>query len=327
MNKILIFVFLSSLILFVGCTTTTVVVPENHDFDGDGWVDTDDNCAFLDNPLQENADGDLLGDVCDNDVMVMEGDLDGDSVTDSLDNCLSLDNEFQENWDEDELGDVCDDDDDNDGIFDAVDNCRLVENADQADIDLDFQGDVCDSMDSRECPDFVSAHECGGGWVLCEPESIETVPTGALVMSWEGAAVFYLGSDGRRYAFPNMTTYYSWFPQTGECPVIRQVSDPDLATTLNGGNITIRPGTYLVKIPSDPKVYAITRGGELHWLESEAIASDVYGINWAYEIVDVPESFFVNYTVGTVIDDVSDYDRFDVFTGTMTIGQNLGLDP
>jgi hypothetical protein len=327
--KNLIFALLSILItLFVGCTETTVVVPESHDFDGDGYVDAEDNCPTLDNPLQENVDGDLLGDVCDDDATAMEGDFDGDTVSDSLDNCPTLDNPLQENWDEDALGDVCDDDDDNDDIFDAVDNCRLVENADQADIDLDFQGDACDTIDSRSCPDTISAHECGGGWVLCDPESIETVPTGALVMAWDGSpAVYYLGSDGRRYVFPNMTTYFSWFPQTGECPVIRQISSADLASVLIGGNVTIRPGTFLVKITTDPKVYAITRGGVLHWVESEAVARDVYGANWATEIVDVPDSFFVNYSVGAAITSASDYNRFDVFTGTLTIGQNLGLDP
>lgn len=35
------------------------------DTDGDGLVDTDDNCPYDPNPDQANADGDLLGDACD----------------------------------------------------------------------------------------------------------------------------------------------------------------------------------------------------------------------------------------------------------------------
>jgi hypothetical protein len=35
------------------------------DYDGDGVLDTGDNCIYDVNPLQENADGDSLGDVCD----------------------------------------------------------------------------------------------------------------------------------------------------------------------------------------------------------------------------------------------------------------------
>ena len=42
---------------------TTAVSPT--DFDGDGVLDLTDNCTYDVNPLQENADGDLLGDVCD----------------------------------------------------------------------------------------------------------------------------------------------------------------------------------------------------------------------------------------------------------------------
>jgi hypothetical protein len=42
---------------------TTALSPT--DFDGDGIPDTSDNCIYDVNPLQEDADGDLLGDVCD----------------------------------------------------------------------------------------------------------------------------------------------------------------------------------------------------------------------------------------------------------------------
>lgn len=310
----------------VGCSSTGLRDLDLHDFDGDGVTDPVDNCPALDNPLQENADGDLLGDVCDAEMMSAEGDLDGDRVTDSLDNCPALDNEDQLNWDGDALGDVCDEDDDNDTVFDAVDNCRFVANEDQADLDGDRDGDLCDTIDSRMCPDFIGAHECGGGWALCEPESLETVPTSHLVTAWDGGpAVYWYAADGRRFVFPNVTTFHSWFPETGECPVIRQVSSADLASILIGGNVTIRPGTRLVKIRTDPKVYAITEGGVLHWITSEMLASDVYGGDWRIELVDVPDSFFVNYSIGSSITAASDYDRFDAYVGTPTIDHDLGL--
>ncbi len=367
---------LTSIMFMTGCTTTTVEL--SHDFDGDGVIDPDDNCSVLDNPEQEDADGDLIGDVCDPDRDTAEGDLDGDGVTDSEDNCVALDNEMQqdldldglgdvcdedddgdgvpdlmmlgdldgdsiddgrdncvaldnptqENWDGDALGDVCDEDDDGDGIFDAVDNCQFVANADQTDTDTDFVGDLCDATDNLACPDFVSAHECGGGWALCEPEGLATVTVSHLVTAWDGGpAIYWYAADGRRYVFPNVATFQSWFPTTGECPVIRRVSNVDLASILIGGNVTVRPGTRLVKITTDPRVYAITRGGVLHWIQSEALASAVYGTNWRRELLDVPDSFFVNYSVGTSIDAVSDYNRFDVFAGTDTIDQDLGLVP
>ena len=36
-----------------------------------------------------------------------------------------------------------------------------------------------------------------------------------------------------------------------------------------------------------------------HWVESEAIATSLYGSGWASRVVDVPDAFFVNYSVGS----------------------------
>jgi hypothetical protein len=68
-----------------------------------------------------------------------------------------------------------------------------------------------------------------------------------------------------------------------------------------GGNVTMRPGTKLVKITTDPTVYAVEPGGELRSIVSEENAIDLYGANWASMVVDVPDSFFVNYEVGSAL--------------------------
>ena len=88
------------------------------DRDGDGIVDSEDNCPNNANPDQANMDGDLAGDVCD-------FDRDGDGVCNFCgifippkDNCPDDFNPEQEDTDGDGLGDVCDPDRDGNGILD-----------------------------------------------------------------------------------------------------------------------------------------------------------------------------------------------------------------
>ena len=59
----------------------------------------------------------------------------------------------------------------------------------------------------------------------------------------------------------------------------------------------MRPGTKLVKITTDPKVYAVEPGGDLLWVPSEAVAKTLYGDMWAKRVVDVADAFFTNYDV------------------------------
>src|SRR5690606_7616655 len=75
------------------------------DTDGDGVVDTSDNCRSVANPGQQDDDDDGIGNACDN--------------------CPQAANVSQSDSDGDGIGDACDDSD-GDGVVDVVDNCRLV---------------------------------------------------------------------------------------------------------------------------------------------------------------------------------------------------------
>jgi GH25 family lysozyme M1 (1,4-beta-N-acetylmuramidase) len=128
---------------FNGSVAELKAFVNGNDKDGDGIVDTKDNCPTVANTSQANTDGDHKGNACD-------GDDDDDGVGDSKDNCRLVPNKSQANNDKDKNGDACDSDDDNDGRPDKKDNCPLVANKGQADADKDKIGDACDDDDDND---------------------------------------------------------------------------------------------------------------------------------------------------------------------------------
>jgi Peptidase family M23 len=122
--------------------------------------------------------------------------------------------------------------------------------------------------------------------------------SGSRVKSSASKAVYYCGGDGKRYVFPNDKTYYTWFANFSG---VTTLTDAQLAALPLGGNVTYRPGVKMVKIQSDPKVYAVDRGGTLRWVQTPEIAAAMYGADWAKKVEDVSDAFFINYKVGEPI--------------------------
>lgn len=122
----------------------------------------------------------------------------------------------------------------------------------------------------------------------------------------DGPAVYFFAQDGKRYAFPNLSVYQSWYPTGSNITLLK--SD-QLASMPLGGNVTYKPGVALVKVTTDPKVYAISKGGVLRWIASEELARVLYGSDWNTNVFDVPDVFFINYTIGMPITSTADYDK------------------
>ena len=121
---------------------------------------------------------------------------------------------------------------------------------------------------------------------------------GDLIKMAGNTSVYYLGTDNKRYVFPNSTTYFSWYPDFSG---VITIPAAELQSYALGGNVTMRPGTKLVKITTDPSVYAVEPNGTLRKIQNEAQAAALYGTNWNQKIVDVPDAFFTNYTVGSAL--------------------------
>lgn len=132
----------------------------------------------------------------------------------------------------------------------------------------------------------------------------EAAASGSLVKA-SGPAVYYL-LDGKRYVFPNERIFFSWYADFGS---VVTVSDAELASYLLGGNVTYRPGGRLVKVTTDPKTYAVEKGGILRWITSEDVARALYGDDWNTQVDDLSDAYFLNYLIGRPVETPADHDR------------------
>jgi Peptidase family M23 len=132
------------------------------------------------------------------------------------------------------------------------------------------------------------------GLIVSPSTALYCVP-GSLIRTPLSSSVYYCGSDGKRYDFPNALTYATWYKDFSG---VQTITPEDMANVSLGGNVTYRPGVKLVKIQTDNKVYAVDRNGTLRWVSSPAIAAKYYGASWVKKVEDIPDVFFTNYKIG-----------------------------
>jgi len=137
-----------------------------------------------------------------------------------------------------------------------------------------------------------------------------------------GSVIYYYASDGFRYVFPDDKTFGSWF---SDFKNVITVSDSELANIPLKGNVTYRPGVRMIKVKTNPKVYAVDKGGKLRWIENEEIAKKLYGDDWNKKIDDVSDVFFMNYIEGDSIKNTNDYNPAAVVEEVKTINKEKGI--
>ncbi len=134
----------------------------------------------------------------------------------------------------------------------------------------------------------------------------------------QGSATVYFVYQGKRYGFPGEKIFWSWYSDFSS---VISVTPSELAQYGLAGNVTFKPGT-LIKLSSDPKVYAISRYGILHWVTSEAIAKSIFGTDWNKKMFDLSDAFFAHYTVGQDVTTVAQF-SLALEQGLTGIEQNL----
>ena len=154
-----------------------VQIEEGGDIDGDGVEDDFDNCPNFYNPNQANADGDTLGDVCDEcpedpnkiepgecDCGVVDTDSDGDGMADCYDSCPNDPNKIDSGICGCGVEDV---DLDGDGIMDCGDNCPnsdlsvtvLIDGCDTGVVNYEIGNEGCYISDQiAECALYIKNH-------------------------------------------------------------------------------------------------------------------------------------------------------------------------
>jgi len=175
----------------------------------------------------------------------------------------------------------------------------------------------------QQNPDFIG----GLGQGLVDPvkiaNSLATVSRKyTLIKSFEDT-VYYYGLDGKRYVFPDRNVFLSWFDNFDQ---VQSLTIEELAQIPYGdSNITVKPGKYLLKSTTDPRVYAVSAGGVLRWVKTEDMAQQLYGEDWASKVIDIDDAFLGNYKKGEVIDQLSDYNANYQINQALSIDFDKGL--
>lgn len=125
---------------------------------------------------------------------------------------------------------------------------------------------------------------------------------GDLIKQEGQSAVYYIGSDSKRYVFPSAAVYNTWY---GSGATVTTVTADELLGFELGGNVVGRAGRLLQFVTSDTpwavadaKVYAVSNDGARQPIDSAATAVALFGSDWETRIMPVEQTLLSNYTEG-----------------------------
>jgi len=135
------------------------------------------------------------------------------------------------------------------------------------------------------------------------------------VLKGQSETIYYLGFDGKLHAFVDLAVYHSWYKDFSK---VVYVSDAKIQEYVIGSPVCLRAGTWLVKFPHSPRIYAVEPGCHLRPIRSETEAFVFYGDTWQKRIVELSEVQRNFYTLSdlTIYERSEDRDRDGVSIDT-----------
>lgn len=154
-----------------------------------------------------------------------------------------------------------------------------------------------------------------------QPNSlVKSVCVGETAIDDPCRTVYFYATDGKRHTFANEKVFFSWFKNFDS---VQTISKSSLSSLPLGKNVTYHPGSTLVKFQSVPTVYAVSKGGVLKAVESETIASELYGSTWNKKVDDISDAFYSHYKIGKKITSVFDFDVSAEFLSVTSLNDNF----
>jgi uncharacterized protein YxeA len=137
----------------------------------------------------------------------------------------------------------------------------------------------------------------------------------------ESNDLYYYAADNKRYVFPSIEVYRSWYGDF----IIDNLKIENLETlyqTPLGGNVTFRPGT-LMQTPTDPHIYLVIKNGAIRPFINEELLIQIYGADWKKSVYNLENYYFTQYKAGEAIKSLKD---FPEIPSQININQDKGLE-
>lgn len=135
-----------------------------------------------------------------------------------------------------------------------------------------------------------------------EMQNISNVTAGWYIRGYSTSTVYYVTAAETRRPFWDATTFMTWATSWND---VIWVTDATLATMPLSDVMLPKPAVVLVKVTSDPSVYATqanaSGGTDLRHVMTETVASQMYGSAWADYVIDVDPTIMGHYAHGTDI--------------------------